>query len=422
MEKLPRAALLDRLFIHVLGCEEGGVAMLFGLACPVLFGMTALAVDSAAIYHQQSRMQSVADASALAVAKELHVYRDDLTELRAVGEARIETLLTEVGLVDRPHEASIDINAAENLIVVQLSLVAKALLPVGIWNENPIHVSSRARAYGQSRLCVLALHDNKSDTIKADDNASLNAPDCAVQSNSTDPNGIHLAGGSEIVSTLICSSGGVKGGSFDPEPQTDCTPLEDPLAAREPPPIGGCDYLDRKIEGGNVSIAPGTYCGGLTIGKEAHVTAEPGTYVITDGKLEVKDKSWLLGDYVTFYFDGDDALLNFDKDTTIDLSAPKDGPLAGLLFFESPAAQKGRDFNIKSENARRLLGTIYLPNGKLKIDTKGDVAEESAYTVIVAEQLEVRGANLVINSDYGGTDVPVPEGIGPNSSMVTLDR
>ena len=194
------------------------------------------------------------------------------------------------------------------------------------------------------------------------------------------------------------------------------------MAAREPPPIGGCDYLDRKIESGSVSIAAGTYCGGLTIEKEAHVTAEPGTYVITDGKLEVKDKSWLLGDYVTFYFDGDDALLNFDKDTTIDLSAPKDGPLAGLLFFESPAAQKGRDFNIKSENARRLLGTIYLPNGKLKIDTKGDVAEESAYTVIVAEQLEVKGANLVINSDYGGTDVPVPEGIGPHSSMVMLDR
>jgi len=89
MEKLPRAVLLERLFVRFLGCEEGGFAMLFGLACPVLFGMTALAVDSASVYHQQSRMQSVADASALAVAKELHVYRDDLTELRAVGEARV---------------------------------------------------------------------------------------------------------------------------------------------------------------------------------------------------------------------------------------------------------------------------------------------------------------------------------------------
>jgi hypothetical protein len=243
-----------------------------------------------------------------------------------------------------------------------------------------------------------------------------------VQSNSTDPDGINVASGSELVSTLICSSGGVKGsGSFEPAAQTDCAPLEDPLASREPPAVSGCDYLDRKIEGGNVSISAGTYCGGLKIEKEALVFAEPGTYVFTDGKLEVKDEASLTGDYVTFYFDGD-ALLDFDKDTTIDLSAPKEGPLAGILFFESPAAPKGREFNIESENARRLLGTIYLPNGKLKIDTKGDVAEESAYTVIVAEQLEVKGANLVINSDYGGTDVPVPEGIGPHSSMVMLDR
>ena len=96
--------------------------------------------------------------------------------------------------------------------------------------------------------------------------------------------------------------------------------------------------------------------------------------------------------------------------------------MAGLLFFESPAAQKGRDFNIKSENARRSARHDLPAERKAEDRYEGDVAEVFAYTVIVAEQMEVKGANLVINSDYGGTDVPVPEGIGPNSSMVMLDR
>lgn len=54
--------------------------------------------------------------------------------------------------------------------------------------------------------------------------------------------------------------------------------------------------------------------------------------------------------------------------------------------------------------------------------SRASVAAESAYTVIVANRIDVKGATLVVNADYGGTDVPVPEGMGPHSSMVTLDR
>ncbi len=70
----------------------------------------------------------------------------------------------------------------------------------------------------------------------------------------------------------------------------------------------------------------------------------------------------------------------------------------------------------------QLLGTIYLPRGKLVIDTKAKVADLSAYTVIVAKEIDVKGVNLVVNSDYGGTDVPVPDGVGPNSRFVRVGK
>ena len=48
--------------------------------------------------------------------------------------------------------------------------------------------------------------------------------------------------------------------------------------------------------------------------------------------------------------------------------------------------------------------------------TGGDnkVADQSAWTVIVAKSIEMHGGpNLVVNANYGGSPVPVPKGVGP---------
>ena len=129
-------------------------------------------------------MQSVADSTALAVAKELHLYRKNLGELKAAGEARAASMLAEVGLAENPHSIGISVDDEQNLIDVKLAAAAHGFLPPEIWGENPIVVSAQAVAFGQAKLCVLALHASKSDTIKAEGAALLTAPECAVQSNS----------------------------------------------------------------------------------------------------------------------------------------------------------------------------------------------------------------------------------------------
>lgn len=51
------------------------------------------------------------------------------------------------------------------------------------------------------------------------------------------------------------------------------------------------------------------------------------------------------------------------------------------------------------------------------IDSASSVADQSAYTVIVARQVDLfDGPNLVLNSDYGSTDIPLPAGVGANVS------
>ena len=150
--------------------------------------------------------------------------------------------------------------------------------------------------------------------------------------------------------------------------------------------------------------------------------AASGTYVFTGGKLVVKNAASLTGDHVSFYFADDAALLEFIDAARIKLTASKDGPMAGMLIMESASVQPGRSFTIKSPHADVLLGTIYLPKGILKIESPGSVAEDSAFTVIVADRIDVKSADLVVNSDYGSTIIPVPDGLGPTSTNVTLYR
>ena len=151
----------------------------------------------------------------------------------------------------------------------------------------------------------------------------------------------------------------------------------------------------------------------------------PGVYVIRNGPLLVLNDGALIGEHVGFYFDGDLAMMRLDPRSRIDLTAPRDGDMAGFLFFSSRAALGGalnlRRFRIGSDDARTLLGTIYLRDGVLEVDARRPVADRSAYTVIVARRVEVSaGPDLVLNADYDSTDIPVPNGVGPREGQAFL--
>ena len=314
-------------------------------------------------------------------------------------------------------------------------MVAKTFLPVDVWGENPIVVSAEANTLGTARLCVLSLHRNAHQALKMDHLARVTAPDCFVQSNSKDKDGLSAKGLSLLVSSTACTSGGFEGDAslFVPLPETDCPVLDDPLEMRAAPAVKGCDFDHLKITA-TQSISPGHYCGGLEIKDTAQVTAEPGIYIISGGPLRVKDTASLTGDGVSFYFADDDATFEFKDKAVVELSGPTDGPMAGLLFFQSASVKSDRDFKITSGSVRKLIGTIYLPKGKFKANANNDdlvplpsdplktVGNASTYTIIVADQIDLQKVNLIINADYAASDVPVPPGLGPKSTAVRLSR
>jgi len=100
----------------------------------------------------------------------------------------------------------------------------------------------------------------------------------------------------------------------------------------------------------------------------AQVTFADGIHVIKTGPFVVDNNASVTGAHVAFYLQGTGANLTFAAASTINLAAPKDGSLAGILVFDNPtgapAPEKpanhpkvggsSRAHQILSNNARTL--------------------------------------------------------------------
>jgi Flp pilus assembly protein TadG len=436
-------------------CREirGNVAVAFAVSATALLAMAGLALDYVSMINQRSKMQSVADSAALNTARELALAQTQATNLASVAVSYAQGQLSRI-LFSSPPQVSAAVINNNSAVQVDITEMYQPTLARVIWQTSiAISVRAVARASGPPPTCVLALDGAASGAIYLGQIAMLTGTKCAVYSDSTNPQGIKANDSAVVKSAFTCSAGGQAGSAsnFSPMPITGCPQIADPLASRVPPSAGPCSATSKVISGLTVTLTPGTYCNGLTITGAANVTLSPGVYIIKDGPFVVDTGSSFQGSYVGLYLLGAASTLLFAPDTTINLTAPKDGALSGILVFEDRAAPPLRLHRILSANARTLLGTFYLSQGRLIVDPRPGAtpameqqdaaqnqtgqctncgngpsgpsvmfADKSAYTIIIARRLELYGGpNLVLNTDYAATDIPVPAGVGPIGVALT---
>jgi hypothetical protein len=70
-------------------------------------------------------------------------------------------------------------------------------------------------------VCVVGLDTNANFTVGLQQAAEFLALNCAVYSNSTNPNRLFAKNSALLKAVFICSSGGKSGAGFSPTPQTD---------------------------------------------------------------------------------------------------------------------------------------------------------------------------------------------------------
>lgn len=409
--------VLNRLaagFGRFIRDTRGSIALKFAFVGPAIFLLGVGAIDLLAVSTAQGRLQSIADAGALAGAPSLALATDGA----AARERAAAFVVGEMSQwSDAPeYEGTYEIveQAGQRAIRVLLrghrpSFFAN-MLPPGGWRFVG---DATATSVGLVPLCVLTTGDKVAKILNVKDSSRLAAPACMVHSNRD----IDVEGGS-ITAAAVQAVTSARG-SINPSPGAGAAVIADPFAGldldRRPGlgcAVGGL-VQTLKLTVGSRRIAPGMHCGGIEISGSARVVLEPGEHWFLAGPLTVKENARLEGEDVVLFFDKT-SKFEFIDSALVRLSGRRTGEYTGIVM--GATRDNTQDFIISSDNVESLLGVIYVPNALLLVEGRADVARESAWTVIVAQRLQLKGSpSLFINANYSASNVPVPAGVGPRT-------
>lgn len=398
--------------------RRGAIAVNFALVLIPLCVVTCGAVDLTSLYTDHRRMQEVADATALDAAAQLVLADTSGVPERANALAlgQLRKLSKRVTLTPRTVVDNSNASVTVSIEGQRPSFFAN-LLPPGGWH---LHVAATAMSMGRTPLCVL--HFGTKDHLAMDDGALLTAPGCLVHSDGD----IQVKGSAAMTAEAIQAVGAATG-RITPTALTDAAAIADPFASLVidiPKKALDCSPVDQIEDGTDVGVytlAAGVHCGKLTVAKNAVLKLAPGKHYFAKGDLTIQEGATLTNldpdDGSTLVFDKD-SKLSFQDNARIDLTASKKGDFAGFVIVTTRS--NDHTFSISTDHARRLLGTIYIPKATLEVSgSASKIADQSAWTVIVADAIHMKGSpNLVINSNYAGSSVPVPAGVGKNRGVV----
>lgn len=438
-------------------------------------------VDYMSLSNQKHQLQGVADRAAIAAAQELIVFKGSDGRVTAVAQSFVKANYTRTS-----QATSAQIVDDGKAVKVTITAEPQTFFPGPVaQGVKELTAEATAEIAGGGFVCMVGLSDSEDSTLEMHDKARVTAENCAIYSNSRSSSSLRLHNSARVKADLVCVAGGVTGpkSAVSPnEPITDCPPLVDPLRDRPEPDVGlltcgnvlgkdgilgkdltnkdgglldlkdllkgdaggilNGDLLKKKnlltgitngdlvgnlapglIVTGKTELSPGVYCGGINV-VGGDVKLKPGTYILNNGGLVVSNGGKIIGENVGFYLTGELGLstVQLAPSSTVSLTAPRTSDMAGMLFFEDRSVLFKFPHIIASNDARNLVGTIYLPGNTLEINSTKPIADKSDYTVIIARKFDMKdGPELVLNTDYESSPIPVPDGVGNKSRpMVRL--
>lgn len=393
--------LTDRAIVR---CESGQTATIFAIcAVPLMIAIVG-ALEMGDMSGDKSRLQAAVDAGALAGAGRLSVALANPEQ-----DARTAAIRSATDNMNG-HAASFSVTVDRANGTLTVDGTSEHATITGFLGDKTLHASAMAEALQKTPLCVL---QTDSGSIDLATGSTIRAPGCLIHAN----NDITVGSSSMITATRIQASGKVTG-STSPAGNGGALNIPDPFADMNLNPTTLCNLsLNIAVTPllSDTTVAPGVHCLPILAVGGTRVHLLPGDHYFIGG-LIMTQTSTLDGDDVALIF-GPLQIFNFADKANVRLTARKSGPFAGFLIATTRTNTK--TFNISSTNVSKLLGTIYIPNATLNVTAKGNVAQDSDWSVIVAKKLTLsNGPILVINTRYAGSGVPVPEGVGPDTATV----
>lgn len=382
--------------------------MIAALAMPALLIAALGAIELALAIRTRAALQNYVDAAALAGAQAYAIDRSPAT----VERSRIQA--DKAADAVRPSwtvATSAQSDATKGAVTVSQEAGRDSLFGTLVSSTGlKLRVTATATTLLQkSPLCVLGMQQKGGSVVKLSSSAAVTAGGCLVQSN-TD---IDVAGSPGLRAGAVRSVGGARG-SIAPAPVTDAPAITDPFASLGVVIPAGCSDTDFSVSG-TTTLNPGVHCGKIKINGNDKLVLNPGEHYFVDTLIDVAGKGQIVGTDVVLIFKGKFDI-GFKGQAFLSLEGRRSGPLAGFVLITDRSFSNALE--LSTDSARKLLGTIYLPAAELRVSGTGNkIADQSPWTVVVANRLRVEGsAELVINSNYFASAVPVPKGVATNVS------
>ena len=272
---------------------SGQILVLASIAMVVLLGFSALAVDVGLLYSTRRRMQTAADAAAIAGATALRDGQDytkaadDVSSFNGFTNSQNNVAVTvSEPTLPSPYPSGVtyvEIDITQSVPTYFLRVLGYKSMNVGV------RAVSGAVA---GPACIYALDPTHSNTFSLTGNSSVTSQ-CGVIDDSTSSSGLSLTGNITLKATSI----GVVGSSFSksgnitisPQPVVNLAALTDPLSGRAQsaaPSVGSCTQQSgvagSKSYSGNIgtlTVPTGVYNGGISVsGNVTSVTFSAGNY------------------------------------------------------------------------------------------------------------------------------------------------
>lgn len=399
---------ISSLLRATLSDDGGNIAVIFAFALVPLLGASGAAVDYSRAASFKAKLQTAVDEIAL------RSFDVEQGSREASAEARLS-------LLGEAYEKSTITGDDDEVEVSATGRVRTTILAViGI---DEISVGARAKAAAARsgpKACLLALNEEDSNTVSFSGNSSFVGKDCAVYSNSRDPNGLTISGNAWPQAAGFCSVGGAAvPAGFTPPPRTRCRPMKDPFADEiQPPEVGKCDFNNYSVgPQKDEELQPGVYCGGLTVRGTARLKSGA-TYIFKDGELNVNSQGSLLGTDVLLYLTGSKSGFTINGGGNVGLHAAKKGQHGGIVIYQDPLSNPGAENNLNGSATTVIDGAIYTPRNGVRINGSSGFGQKSVYMPVIADKITVTGStDMRIDLSEIEMIAPIPE-IGQSVRLV----
>jgi Flp pilus assembly protein TadG len=383
-----------------VGDRRGNVALMVALMLPALLMVGLGAIELNQVQADQRATQNVADAAALMGAGQMAVTPSGAAQrAQAFAQAQLGGIQTYAAVT-----VSATAGQASTMTVqidTQRASFFGSLFPPGGFHTR---VMSVAQGEATTPLCVLNISSTLTDQIHLTGNSQLQAGACLVHSNQA-----LTADAGAAIQADTNEAGTVATGPILNAPRLLAPSIADPFSALNVNPTSCASPAPTTLTGTS-SLPAGIHTGPVNIAGNATATLMPGDHYFCQG-LNVSGNSSVTGTDVDMVFDKGSNLNLSGAGTTLTLGGRQSGPLAGFVIIAD--RNYNGSFNLQSDFIKGLTGTVYVPTATLTINGSAKAGDTSPWTVIVAENLQINGgAQLVINSNYSLSSVPVPTGVG----------